>query len=291
MFLTNCLKCRKRHPLNAEQGGRKLGTIKLRYWLPPRKASLGASIDATTPSDFQYFPLQGFSPSCKEDLTLSNLLTLDKAFYARSLPPCWVVLGNFRKSIPPGLFQKELKAHFPAHVEKFCWPFPSEKTSTPRLTSRGMQHPLAFQGGAGADGSIMETLFQSMPFAAIVQTFPQLNIDGGVGSETPQIHVFPIGTFSKDPLRVSAQDSLALHQQLPFLDAKTHIWFRSAPLKKEREKDRSCVSVTLCKCSATWRSMLCSSRPEETQRSPTKRWEGENGTEAWWRWRLNVSRT
>lgn len=143
-----------------------------------------------------------------------------------------------------------------------------------------MQHPLAFQGGAVADGSITETLFQSMSFAAIVKTSLKLNIDGRVGSETPQIHVFPIGTFSKDPLCVSAQDSLALHEQLPFLDAKSHIWFRSAPMKKEQEKDCSCVSVNLCKCSATWRNMLCSSRPEETQWSPTERWEGENGTEA-----------
>lgn len=119
-----------------------------------------------------------------------------------------------------------------------------------------------------------------MPFAVFVQISPYLTISGG--GETPQIRVSPTGTFSNGPLHVSAQASQGLNPQLPFSDAASHIWFRSAPLNQEQGKDCSCVSVTLCKPYAVWRSVLCSSRAEETQRSPTERWERENGNKAWW---------
>lgn len=119
---------------------------------------------------------------------------------------------------------------------------------------------------------------ESLPFAVFVQISPYLTILGG--GETPQILISPIGTLSNGPLHVSAQASQGLNSQFPFSDAASHIWFRSAPLKQEQGKDCSCVSVTLCKPYAVWRSMLCSSRTEETQRSPTERQEGENGNKA-----------
>lgn len=139
-----------------------------------------------------------------------------------------------------------------------------------------------------------DLISETTPFAVFVQIFTYLTILRGgwvwwEGKETPQICISPVGTFSNGPSHVSAQASQGLNPQLPFSDAASHIWFRSAPLKQEQGKDCSCVSVTLSKPYAMWRSVLYSSRAEETQRSPTERWEGENGYKTWWS--LNVSRT
>lgn len=113
-----------------------------------------------------------------------------------------------------------------------------------------------------------------MPFAVFVQISLYLTILRG--GEAPQIHIFPTGTSSNGPSHVSAQALQGLNPQLPFLDAASRIRFRSAPLKQGQGRDSSCAPVTLCKPYAVWRNEMCSSRAEETQRSPTERWEGEN---------------
>lgn len=144
-----------------------------------------------------------------------------------------------------------------------------------------------------------DLISKTTPFAVFVQIFTYLTILRGgwvwwEGKETSQICISPVATFSNGPLHVSAQASQGLNPQLPFAAAASHIWFRSAPLKQKQGKDCFCVSVTLSKPYAMWRSVLYSSRAEETQKSPTERWEGEKWEQNLMeprRWRLNISRT
>lgn len=157
VFLTNCLKSRKRHPLTTALEGRKLGTIKLRYWLPLRRAFLNHWCCNT-----YLLQTSNISPYKASPHPLQGVYNFDRFARLGWSFPCQKptsLLSCFRRSQQkhsPRLFWERTPFSSFLMLKNFGDLSPKKKSTT-RLTSRDKNHTLTSQWGAGADWSTTET--------------------------------------------------------------------------------------------------------------------------------------
>lgn len=127
VFSTNCLKRRKRHPLTTGLGTRKLGTIKLWYWLPLRKVSLNHWCPNTyllqrsniSPYKTSPHPLQGVH-------NFSRLAHLGWIFPCQKRASLLSCFRRFQQKHSPRPFWERTPSFSFAHLEKLWCPFPWE---------------------------------------------------------------------------------------------------------------------------------------------------------------------
>lgn len=132
VFSTNYLKRRKRHPLTTALGSRKLGTIKLWYWLPIRRVSLHRwchnmyllQMSNIFPYKTSPHPLQGIH-------NFSRLAHLGWSFPCHKPASLLSCFRRFQQKHSPRLFLRKNTLLFPYSPWKILVTFPLRRQAPP----------------------------------------------------------------------------------------------------------------------------------------------------------------